>query len=45
MATTRTEQEIARNKKIRERVEKVRERSGYSASQKNDAMMAYFDII
>jgi hypothetical protein len=39
------EQELSRNRQVRNQVERARERRSYPASQKNDALMAYFDII
>lgn len=39
------EQELAKNKRVREQVENVRERQGYRANLKNDLLIAYFDII
>lgn len=39
------DQELARNEVIRGQIEDARERRGYPASERNDLLMAYFDII
>jgi hypothetical protein len=45
MFMERINQELSRNRQVRNQIEIARERQGYPANEQNGALIAYFDII